>query len=598
MQGRIRDTDIEEVRRRAGIVEMASDYMQVKRAGRLFKALCPFHQEKTPSFSIDPAKGLYHCFGCQEGGDVISLVQKLENLSFVETLERLAARTGVQLTYEQLSPTDRAAQKRRMRLVDAHRAAAARYHRLLLESPDAADARAYLKGRGFGRETAEAFQIGFSLPRWDDLTSALQKEGFTAQELLDAGLASKTQDDRIVDRFRGRVMFPINDMTGNPVAFGARRLRDDDDGPKYLNSAESPIYQKAKVLYALDRAKGDIVKDGRALLVEGYTDVIALHTAGITEAVATCGTALGLEHLRTLQRFTQRVVLSLDSDEAGGKAAERTYEQLIGEAQQMGLQMQVLLMKSGDDPADAVARDGADSFVALVDGAVPLLEFVLRREAQRYKVGDPEVRSRALAAGLRLLARTDNEVVRNEYARRLSDWIRVDPNIIHVELDRVVRSGAAPTRTPSAVLKRSSAQVRLEREAIKIALQELPTVKPMLEDVHADTFSVPSHRTIWRALQDGSNPDSLGDVLDDEDARSTSRELSIDVIAGDVSERLVEDIFRRLKEFVVARQTEDLKARLQRLNPTTNPEEYEALFAELIELERRKRRLSEEGEEA
>ncbi|MGH7338536.1 MAG: DNA primase, partial [Myxococcota bacterium] len=343
--------------------------MQVKRAGRLFKALCPFHQEKTPSFSIDPAKSLYYCFGCSEGGDVISLVQKLENLSFVETVERIARRVGVDIHYEQLSAADRAAQKRRFRLIDAHRAAVEHYHAALLGSDQAADARTYLKGRGFDREVAQEFQIGFSLPRWDDLSRALLGKGFGEQELVDAGLASRTQEGGIVDRFRGRIMFPILDVTGDPVAFGARRLRDDDEGPKYLNSAESPIYAKAKVLYALSWAKNEIVKGGRALLVEGYTDVIALHRAGIKEAVATCGTALGLEHLRTLQRFTQHVVLSLDSDEAGGKAAERTYDQLIGDAQAMGLQVQVVLMSAGDDPADAVARDGAEAFRGLIDTA-------------------------------------------------------------------------------------------------------------------------------------------------------------------------------------------------------------------------------------
>ena len=595
--GRIRDADLEEVRRRASIVEVASDYMQVKRAGRLFKALCPFHQEKTPSFSIDPAKNLYHCFGCGEGGDVIRLVEKLENLTFVETIERLARRVGVDIRYEQLSAIDRAAQKRRFRLIDAHRAAVEHYHRALLEAPDAADARAYLKGRGFDRVVAEEFQIGFSVPRWEDLSGALRAQGFNEQELVDAGLASRTQEGRIVDRFRGRIMFPIFDITGDPVAFGARRLREDDEGPKYLNSAESPIYSKAKVLYGLHWAKNEIVKGARALLVEGYTDVIALHRAGIKEAVATCGTALGLEHLRTLQRFTQHVVLSLDSDEAGGKAAERTYDQLIGDAQAMGLQVQVVLMTPGDDPADAVARDGAEAFRGLIDGAVPLLEFVLQREAQRYKVGDPEVRARALASGLRILARTESGVVRNEYARRLSDWIRVDPNIIHVELERVLRSGAPPTATSAAVLKRSSAQVRLEREAMKVAIQHPTMVKQLLEDVAPDTFSVPTHRAIWTALTGGADPDALADVLDGE-AAAVYRELAVGEIAGEATERLVEDIFRRLKEFVVTRQTEDLKAQLQRLNPTTDPDGYEALFADLIELEKQKRRLSEEGEEA
>ncbi|TMK53295.1 MAG: DNA primase, partial [Actinobacteria bacterium] len=401
--GRIRDADLEEVRRRANLIDVASEYMQVKRAGRLYKALCPFHAEKTPSFSLDPAKGLWHCFGCGEGGDTIRLIEKIENLSFVEAIERLAQMTGVDLHYEQLSDADRAAHRRRARLVDAHREAAAYYHETLKRASEASDARAYLlQQRGFTKETLELFQVGFSLPKWDALVTHLKGKGFSEQEIADAGLGARRQDGGLVDRFRGRVMFPIHDLTGDPVAFGARKMGT-EDGPKYLNSAESPIYKKSQVLYALNRAKGEIVKTGRGLIVEGYTDVIALHQAGIQTAVATCGTALGLEHLRALQRFTQDVVLSLDADEAGGLAAERTYDQMIGDAQQMGVTLRVVVMPPGDDPADSVAKTGAEGFHALVEKAVPLLEFVLKREAARYSVGDAEVQARALTSGLRLL---------------------------------------------------------------------------------------------------------------------------------------------------------------------------------------------------
>ncbi|TMK77336.1 MAG: hypothetical protein E6G46_11920 [Actinobacteria bacterium] len=252
--GRIRDADLEEVRRRANLIDVASEYMQVKRAGRLYKALCPFHAEKTPSFSLDPAKGLYFCFGCHEGGDVIKLVEKLDNLSFVEAIERLAQMTGVDLHYEQLSDADRAAHRRRARLVDAHREAAAYYHETLKRASEASDARAYLlQQRGFTKETLELFQVGFSLPKWDALVTHLKGKGFSEQEIADAGLGARRQDGGLVDRFRGRVMFPIHDLTGDPVAFGARKMGT-EDGPKYLNSAESPIYKKSQVLYALNRA--------------------------------------------------------------------------------------------------------------------------------------------------------------------------------------------------------------------------------------------------------------------------------------------------------------------------------------------------------
>jgi DNA primase len=600
--GRIRDADLEEVRRRANLIDVASEYMQVKRAGRLYKALCPFHAEKTPSLSLDPAKNLYHCFGCQEGGDVIRLVEKLENVSFVEAIERLARMTGVDLHYEQLSEADRSAQRRRARLVEAHREAAVFYHETLKRAPEAADARTYLlQQRAFTKETLEEFQVGFSLPKWDALVGHLKGKGFAEAEVAEAGLGARRQDGGLVDRFRARVMFPIFDLTGDAVAFGARRMGD-GEGPKYLNSAESPIYKKAQVLYAMNRAKGEIVKSGRGLIVEGYTDVIALHQAGIREAVATCGTALGLDHLRALQRFTQDLILSLDADEAGGAAAERTYDQMIGDAQQMGLTLRVVLMPPGDDPADSVAKAGPDGFRALIEVAVPLLEFVLRREAERYAVGDPEVQARALASGLRLLAKTESEVVRREYARRLSGWIKVDANIIFVELERIMRTGTSPKAMTEVVLKRSSGQVRLEREALKLAIQQPRGVKAASEDMGPEFFSVPAHRAIWAALRKGTDPTLLAESFDDDATRKQFTQLAVEGIpvdgdlTDDVIERLALEVFSRLKESVLSRQIEELKPQLQRLNPLDSPKEHDEMFARLLDLQRQKRELTEIGE--
>jgi DNA primase len=600
--GRIRDTDLEEVRRRANLIEVASEYMQVKRAGRLYKALCPFHAEKTPSFSLDPAKGLYFCFGCHEGGDVIKLVEKLENLSFVEAIERLAQMTGVDLQYEQLSAGDRAAHRRRARLVDAHREAATYYHETLKRASEASDARTYLlQQRGFTKETLEEFQVGFSLSKWDALVNHLKGKGFSEEEIADAGLGARRQDGGLVDRFRGRVMFPIHDLTGDPVAFGARKMGT-EDGPKYLNSAESPIYKKSQVLYALNRAKGEIVKTGRGLIVEGYTDVIALHQAGIQTAVATCGTALGLEHLRGLQRFTQDVVLSLDADEAGGLAAERTYDQMVGDAQQMGITLRVVVMPPGDDPADSVAKAGADGFLALVDGAVPLLEFVLKREAGRYSVGDAEVQARALRSSLRLLAKTENPVVRNEAARRLSGWIGVDPSIVFVELEKVMTTGTTSRSSTGTILRRASGQVRREQEALRLALQQQRVVKARMEEVSTDFFSVPDHKVIWTALQKGTDPALLPETLEDERTRNIATQLAVEPIPLDgeqtdaVIERYAIDVFTRLKEFVLSREIEQLTPQLQRLNPLESPKEHDELFAKLLELQKQKRELTQMGE--
>jgi DNA primase len=588
-EGRIRDADLEEVKKRSELVEVAGEYMQLRRAGRLYKGLCPFHQEKTPSFSIDPAKGLYFCFGCQEGGDVITLVSKIENLGFTEAVESLARRAGVDLQYERLTPGEASAKKRRLRLIDAHRDAIDLYHRLLLEDERASAARAYLAGRGFGREVAARYSMGFAPPAWDVLVTHLRDKGYGAEELVAAGLVSKTNDGRLVDRFRNRIMFPTFDVRGEPVAFGARRM-EEGDGPKYLNSSESPIYKKGAVLYGLNWARSAIVNAARAVVVEGYTDVIALQTAGIEEAVATCGTALGIDHLRGLQRFTQRVVLSLDSDEAGGKAAERMYDQLIGEAQGLGLSVQVLLMPRGSDPADTVVSEGAEAFGERVENAVPLLEFVLRREADRYRVGDPEVRARALAAGLRLLSKTDSEVVRMEYARRLSDWIKVDANIIFVELERIMTTGTAPNVTTDVFIKRSTSQVRLEREALKLALQHPALVKAHVEETGANLFSVPAHRALWSVIVDGRDP--AAESMDEETRRAYT-ELSVQPVDGETTDRLVAEVFTRLKEFVLTRHIDDVKMRLQQINPVDDADGHNALFTELIDLERSKRALTE-----
>ncbi|MCA1830706.1 MAG: DNA primase [Actinobacteria bacterium] len=594
MKGRIRDDDVQEVRRRSNLVDVAAEYMQVRRAGRQFRALCPFHSEKTPSFYMDPAKQLYNCHGCHEGGDVITLVEKLENLSFVEAIERLARRAGFELRYEQLSDSDRKAFRRRARLIDAHRAAVEWYHAVLLTDDAASDARTYLKSRGFGKETAVQFRIGFSKP---GLASALKRQGFTDAELSDAGLASRAPDGSLSDRFRNRVMFPIFDVTGEPVAFGARRMRDTDQGPKYLNSAESPIYKKAHMLYALNWAKGEVVKSGRAVLVEGYTDVIALHQAGITEAVATCGTALGLEHLRTLQRFLGekgQFVFALDMDDAGQAASEKTFEQFASWAEDLRVLFRIARMPSGKDPADAIATLGPDGFRALVEDAPPLLEVALRREAERYNVGDPELRARALAACVRLLSRSSYHLaVRDEYARRLSDWIRVDPNVLFLELNKAEQTGVAPKAVADSVLKRSSGQVRLEKEALRIAIHDPVLAKQSADDVDPAFFSVPAHRAIWTALASGSDPASS----DDADVRKAYTSLAVQAPEGEVNERQATEVFARLKGAVLTRQVDDLKQELQRLNPIEEKNTYDLLFVRLIDLEREKRALLKPDDE-
>jgi DNA primase len=586
MAGRILDEDVEEVRARTNIGDIAAEYMQVRKAGggRL-KALCPFHAEKTPSFTIDTSKGLFVCFGCGKGGNVYTLVMELENLTFVETVERLAHKAGVSLRYENLSPGEKAAMGKRQRMVAAHREALAFYHDTLLTQEGKA-AREYLKSRGFMKETAIEFFIGFSPKARDALVSHLKAKGFALPLLVEAGLARKGSDG-VVDAFRGRVMFPIFDTSGDPVAFGARLL--DGTGPKYLNTAETPVWHKGRALYALNAAKSHIVKDGRAVVVEGYTDVIALHQAGIRTAVASCGTALGLEHFKLLRRFTDRAVLAYDADQAGQAAAARAFEEAFGFSQEAGIDTRVIELPPGSDPADFVSSSGGDAFTALADAAVPVIEYRLRRELKGFDVTEPEGRARALRAALPLLRQVNDEVLRRDYSRRLANWVQVDEDVVFLEMQRDARPGE---KSAAAGVKRSSAQVRLERDALKVALQYPDLIQPYMDRTGEEDFSMRAHQAIWQGLRKGGDAASLASSLDDANARRLVSALAIEDVPGEVSERYVEEIFTRLKEFALGRQIEQMKSRLQQLNPIKQPSEYESLFEELMALEGRRREMS------
>ena len=332
MAGRIRDEDIAAVRERSPIDEVVGEYLQLKNAGGgSLKGLCPFHEEKTPSFNVTPARGLFYCFSCAEGGDAIKFVQKIDGLSFVEAVERLAARAGIDLRYEQGGYVPGQEQSQRRRLIDAHRAAAEFYAERLGGS-DASHARAFLAERGFELADAQRFGVGYSPKAWEDLTRHLRGRGFTDSELITAGLA-REGNRGTRDRFRGRLMWPIRDLSGDVIAFGARRLDEEDDGPKYLNTPETSLFRKSTVLYGADLAKREIAQRRQAVIVEGYTDVMACHLAGVPTAVATCGTAFGEEHIKILRRLLAdrnqflgvEVVFTFDGDSAGQKAAMRAY---------------------------------------------------------------------------------------------------------------------------------------------------------------------------------------------------------------------------------------------------------------------------------
>ncbi|GGA58413.1 DNA primase [Pseudoclavibacter endophyticus] len=423
---RIRKTDIEEVRSRTDLAEIVGDYVTLRNAGvGSMKGLCPFHDERTPSFNIRPALGHFHCFGCGESGDVYSFLQKIDHITFTEAVERLAARLGYTVTYEDGGSVPDGS--RRIRLLQANRAAEA-FFRSRLATHDAAPAQQFLGGRGFDGPAAEHFGVGYAPKSWDALKSHLVGEGFTDQELRDAGLVSVGDRGSSYDRFRGRVVWPIRDTTGQTVGFGARKLFDDDQGPKYLNTPETPVYHKQQALYGLDLAKRAIARDRRVVVVEGYTDVMAAHLAGVPAAVATCGTSFGVDHIKVLRRILDdesgngRVIFTFDPDEAGQKAAMKAFE----EERRFVAQTFVAVAPDGYDPCDLRLHRGDAAVRDLVDTAVPMHEFVIKRQLEGHDLDTVEGRVAALRQAAPVVAGIRDPAIRPGYSRQLARWLGMD----------------------------------------------------------------------------------------------------------------------------------------------------------------------------
>ncbi|MCA1274595.1 DNA primase, partial [Streptomyces sp. 7G] len=425
MAGRINDDDVKAVRDAVPIDAVVSEYLQLRNAGGgNLKGLCPFHDEKSPSFQVSPSKGLFHCFGCQEGGDTIAFVMKIDHLSFSETVERLAAKAGITLRYEEGGYNPSHQRGERIRLIEAHQAAAEFYVRAL-ESPEAEIGRKFLAERGFDQEAATHFRVGYSPAGWDHLTRYLRGKGFSDKELITSGLS---QDGRRgpIDRFRGRLMWPISDTAGDIVGFGARKLRDDDNGPKYLNTPETPVYKKSQVLYGIDLAKKDIAKASRAVVVEGYTDVMACHLAGVTTAIATCGTAFGNDHIKILRRLlmdngSARVIFTFDGDSAGQKAALRAFE----DDQKFAAETYIAIAPDGMDPCDLRLVKGDDAVRDLVEPRTPLFEFALRQIVGRYDLETPAGRAAALDEAAAVVAKIKTSSVQREVAVQLAGLVGI-----------------------------------------------------------------------------------------------------------------------------------------------------------------------------
>jgi DNA primase len=585
--GRIRQEDVEAVRERTDMVKLVGQYLTLKKAGGdNMTGLCPFHQEKTPSFSISPAKQLFYCHGCGKGGDAIGFLRELEHLSFTEAVERLAQQAGITLRYEGDSPAERRAAARRIALIKANEEAALQFAKMLADGREAEEARAYVAGRGITPESVERFAIGYA-PTYPDFLLKRMSREFSPEILLEAGLATRGDDGSAVrDRFRGRITFPIHDLQGRGIGFGARILPTDpraSEQAKYLNTAETSIYKKGEVLFNMAAARGAIARTGEVYVVEGYTDVIGLVQAGIENAVATCGTALGEGHFRLLSRFAQRAVLAFDSDEAGARAAERAYQF----QETFPVQAVVMIMPQGLDPADFVAKHGADAVREAAKASRPLVEYMVRRTVARHDLSTVEGQSAAVADALPILEGLSDPVRRSEYGHLLGDVAGVSDSSVMQALER--RLGGRPQEI-AKTMKRVSAQDKVEREMLKLIARDDLIYQAYVGQLVADHFRNAGHKRTFQAIVEAGG--DIGAIGGGEDAKLAAAvsSLAVEELDGEADDEYARSVWMRLQEFLLKSKSDAMRMRLQKLNPTTSPE-YDDLFRELVAVDGDLRRL-------
>ena len=592
MAGRIKDEDVNYVRDHSPIDEVVGDYVQLKNAGGgQKKGLCPFHDEKSPSFHVTPSKGFYHCFGCQVGGDVIAFIMKLEHLTFMETVERLADRIGYTLRYES-SGSSSGPVINRSRLVAANNAAAIFYQEQI-QLPAAQHGRDFLTKRGFDRDAAKSFNVGYAPDEWDGLYKHLKGQGFSDEELTLAGLIKEGSKGQI-DRYRNRLIWPVKDISGDVVGFGARKLASDevDQGPKYLNSPETPIYKKNQILYGLDIAKKEIAKSRQVVIVEGYTDVMAAHLAGVTTAVATCGTAFGDEHIRIIRRllmdadaFRGEVIFTFDGDAAGQKAALRAFE----DDQKFVAQTFVAVEPNGMDPCELRQAHGDDAVRNLIARRVPLFEFAIKSVIASYDVKTAEGRVNALNQVAPLIGKIRDASLRPEYVRLLAGWLGMEVDVVSAAIKK--NSKAGENQAPVKINLTDPILV-LEREVLKVKLQ-LPALATGWVDLEEAAFSFPLYDQLRKLIDQQSdlNIQALLDNSDSDELKSLITELTVEPIRtdGEVSDRYINSIFARLREVALSRVIAEIKSTLQRINPVENDAQYQEIFAKLVDMEAARR---------
>ena len=608
MAGKIRDEDIGLVRERTSIVDVISERVTLKPAGGgNLKGLCPFHDEKTPSFTVSSSRNLYFCHGCGAGGDAIRFVMETDHLTFVEAVERLAGRAGIQLRYLEAGPAPVRQQGQKQRLIAAHAGAAA-FYADQLGTPGARPAREFLAQRGFDRDAAQRYGCGFAPEGWDLLVKHLRQQGFTGAELVTAGLAKEARSGSLIDRFRRRLLWPIRDLAGDVIGFGARKLFEDDDGPKYLNTPETPLYKKSHVLYGIEQAKREIARRRQAVIVEGYTDVMACHLANVPPAVATCGTAFGPDHIAVLRRllmdtdaFAGEIIFTFDGDAAGQKAALRAFQ----DDQRFVGQTYIAVGPDNMDPCELRLAKGDAAVRDLVARREPLIAFALRSVLSRYDLETAEGRVGALRATAPLVAKIKDHALRPEYVRKLAGDLGMELETVQ----RAVGRGASPAAaarpaTPSAS---DSPQEIVEREALKLALQVPVLAGPMFDSIAVDGYHNPVHVAVRAAIAEAGGAtgavagagwvERVRDTCPDLAGKALVGELAVEPLRldGEPDPRYVAVTLSRLQLSTVDRRVRELKSRLQRLNPVTHVDEHLRLFGELVSLEQHARALRDQA---
>lgn len=633
-RGRIPDSDIEAIRQRAPLDEIVGEYVQLKPAGHdSLKGLSPFKDERTPSFHVRPAHGYYHCFSTGKGGDVFSFMMEMEQLTFPEAVEAVADHIGYHINYQGGSTGARQVDRgTRQRLLAANKAAHD-YFREQLETADAAPARDLLLQRGFSRELIYDFECGYAPRGWDPMTKHLLRKGFEVQELMDAGLSSMGKRGPI-DKFRGRLIWPIKDTAGNVIGFGARKLFDDDPLGKYINTQDTLLYHKSKVLFGIDKAKKNIAEKHQTVVVEGYTDVMAMHAAGVDTAVATCGTAFGGDHMSLIRRlmlddsfFRGELIYTFDGDEAGQKAAMRAFETDA----EFGAQSFVAVAPDGMDPCDLRLARGDSAVRDLVASRVPVYEFVIESLLQDYSLDSAEGRVQALRRTVPVVATISDRVLQQEYARRLAGWVGwPNPDEVLEQVRAEAKKPKKQKRTPKAEVRdpaaaagpdASGAQSEIlipprpddpvlwpQREALKIALQHPAAAGNYFDGINPDAFTHDAYHQVREAITaaggcaraGADNPAEESNFLAavagemrDYAGRNFVSELAVEPIHADDLYEYADSVLSRLQETRVGQQIAQLKSQLQRMRPSDDEEAYNALFSDLVALEQARRDLND-----